>query len=144
MSNLQTINESETPYYTWTEAMAIGHPMIDEDHRHIFDIANRLQAELLEDPEHSIVGEVLVELIEHTGGHFAREEALMQAAKYPGYAVHKHEHEVLMEMVNDLHHRFMNRPGNITADVAEFFRKSLIPHFMNWDMKLGRSILAAE
>lgn len=124
--------------------MAIGHPMIDEDHRHIFDIANRLQAELLDDPEHSIVGEVLVELIEHTGDHFVREEALMQAANYPGYAMHKQEHGELMKMVNDLHYRFMNRPGNIAVDVADFFRKSLIPHFTNWDVKLGRSILPAD
>ena len=42
-----------------------------------------------DEPERSIVGEVLVDLVELTGGHFAREEALMREIGFHGYEAHK-------------------------------------------------------
>jgi hemerythrin-like metal-binding protein len=144
MFNSTTTKEPDSPYYHWTEEIAIGHEVIDEDHRSIFDLANRLQAEILsqEDSEYSIVGEVIVELIEHTGGHFAREEALMQEIGYPGYEKHRHEHAMLMERVNNLLRRFMDGRKNLSLEVADFIQKRLVPHIMISDMKLGDSLHA--
>ncbi|HJV54138.1 MAG TPA: bacteriohemerythrin [Noviherbaspirillum sp.] len=142
MLNSPTIREHDSPQVSWTEDLSIGHAMIDADHRHIFDIANRIQEELLEQPEYSIVGEVLVELIEHTGDHFLREEALMQALRYPEYDAHKREHETLMQKVNALHRRFMDGEGNLSAEVAEFMQDNLIRHIVQTDKELGRSMRA--
>ncbi|WP_136416502.1 MULTISPECIES: bacteriohemerythrin [Oxalobacteraceae] len=144
-----TTKESDSPYLTWTNELAIGHALIDADHQHIFDIANRLQAEIsdaetAEPPEYSIVGEVLVELIEHTGGHFMREEALMQTIGYPLYEAHKREHDMLMEKVNHLHRQFMDGQNNLALEVSEFLRKWLVRHIFNSDMELGRSVRAHE
>jgi hemerythrin len=144
MPDSTTTNEYESPYFSWTNELSIGHEAIDEDHRHIFDTANRLQAEILEDPDYSIVGEVLVELIEHTGGHFMREEILMQSIQFPGYEAHKREHTWLMDKVNELHRRFMTGRSNLSVEVSEFLRKSMVRHIMNSDMELGRSMRAAK
>ena len=124
----------------WTKNLLIGHSMIDADHRRVFDLANKLRAEFLEEPEHSIVGEVLVELIEHTGDHFLREEALMRALRYPDYEKHKAEHTVLMHQVNDLHLRFMEGNGTLAVEVSKFLHEGLVPHIMKSDMELGRHL----
>lgn len=124
----------------WTRNLLIGHAMIDADHRRVFDLANKLRAEFLEEPEHSIVGEVLVELIEHTGDHFLREEALMRAIRFPGYEKHKQEHTVLMHQVNDLHLRFMEGNGTLAIEVSKFLHEGLVPHIMKADMELGRHL----
>jgi hemerythrin len=137
-----TTDEVQSPYLSWTKDLSIGHELIDADHQHIFDTANRLQAEILEDPEHSIVGEVLVDLIEHTGGHFMREEALMQAIQFPGYEEHKLQHKMLMDKVNNLHRQFMNGRNNLSVEVSEFLRRSLVHHILNSDMELGRCMRA--
>jgi hemerythrin len=139
-----TTDEVQSPYLSWTKDLSIGHELIDADHQHIFDTANRLQAEILEDPEHSIVGEVLVDLIEHTGGHFMREEALMQAIQFPGYEEHKLQHKMLMDKVNNLHRQFMNGRNNLSVEVSEFLRRSLVHHILNSDMELGRCMRAAK
>jgi hemerythrin len=136
--------KDESPYLSWTKDLSIGHELIDADHQHIFDTANRLQAEILEDPEHSIVGEVLVDLIEHTGGHFMREEALMQAIQFPGYEEHKLQHKMLMDKVNNLHRQFMNGRNNLSVEVSEFLRRSLVHHILHSDMELGRCMQAAK
>lgn len=139
-----TTTDCNPPDWDWTGELSIGHELIDADHRAIFETARRLQAEILEDPEYSIVGAVLVELIEHTGGHFMREEALMQELRFPGYEEHQLEHRMLMHKVNSLHRRFMHGHSNLSIEVSEFFWKSLVPHILNSDMELGRSLRAAE
>lgn len=145
MCNSTTTTENESPYLSWTEELAIGHELIDEDHQGIFETANRLQAEILgEEPEYSIVGQVLVELIEHTGGHFMREEALMETIRFPQSEEHKLQHIMLMNKVNNLHRQFMNGRNNLSFEVAEFLRKWMIPHILNSDRELGRCMREAK
>lgn len=144
MLNPITSSDVDSPRFSWTEELSIGHEEIDADHQDIFDIANRLYAEMQEEePEHSIVGEVLVELIEHTGGHFIREEALMRSTGFPHLAQHQLEHKLLMEKVNTLHRRFMDGRGDVVAEVYEFLQKSMVPHIIHSDMALGRHVRAA-
>lgn len=144
MLNPSPKNDLHSLQLAWTHDLAIGHELIDADHRHIFDTAMRLQAEIMEEePEYSIVGEVLVELIEHTGGHFQREEALMQEIRFPAYETHKREHTLLMEKVNDLHRQFMDGRTHIAVEVADFIRHGLVRHIMRSDMELGRHMRAA-
>jgi len=127
----------------WTADLAIGHELIDADHRHIFDTARALQGEILEDePAHSIVGEALVGLIEHTGDHFAREEALMQETGFPGCEAHKREHALLMQKVNALHRRFMDGCPGMAAEVADFIQQGLVRHIVKSEMELGRHVRA--
>ncbi|OWW21604.1 bacteriohemerythrin [Noviherbaspirillum denitrificans] len=136
--------ELESLQISWSQDLAIGNELIDSDHRDIFDTARRLQAEITEEePEYSIVGEVLVELIEHTGGHFAREEALMQEIGFPALEAHKREHALLMQKVNDLHRRFMDGYPNLPMEVAKFIEFGLVRHIMKSDMELGRFMHAA-
>jgi hemerythrin len=140
MSNFTTPSQIESPFH-WTEALSIGHEQIDADHQDIFEIANRLQEEMQgEEPEHSIVGEVLVELIEHTGGHFMREESLMEAIHFPYLEQHKREHKLLMEKVNTLHRRYMDGRGDVVAEVIDFLRHAMVPHIMHSDMGLGKQM----
>lgn len=133
--------ELDTLQISWSQDLAIGHELIDADHQDIFDAAKRLHTEITsEEPEYSIVGEVLVELIEHTGGHFAREEALMREIGFPGYKAHKREHTLLMQKVNDLHRQFMDSRSNskLPVEVANFIQYGLVRHVMRSDMELGR------
>jgi hemerythrin len=144
MFNSPTTNEHHSTHVHWTKDLEIGHDLIDADHQHIFEIVNRLQAEIAEDPDYSIVGEVLVELIEHTGGHFMREEALMQAIQFPAYEAHKREHCLLMEKVNSLHRKFMNSRSSLSGEVAAFLENGMIRHIMKSDMELGRCMREAK
>lgn len=133
--------ELDSLQLSWSQDLAIGHELIDADHQEIFDAAQRLHTEITSDePEYSIVGEVLVELIDHTGGHFAREEALMREISFPGYEAHKREHALLMQKVNDLHRRYMDSRtrSNLPVEVANFIQYGLVRHIMRSDMELGR------
>lgn len=145
MTETTAKKELATLQVSWSQDLAIGHELIDADHQEIFEAAQRLQAEIMEEePEHSIVGEVLVELIEHTGGHFAREEALMLEKGFPAYEAHKREHVLLMQKVNDLHRQFMDGHSSLAVEVANFIQFGLVRHIMKSDMELGRHMQAAK
>lgn len=152
MSSPMTANNFEESNLVWTPDLAIGNDMIDEDHQAIFDIANRIQAEIAsrlsaeeqDEPQFSIVGEVLVELIEHTGGHFMREEALMQSISFPWYEEHKLQHKMLMNKVNSLHREFMRGRNDVSLEVADFIIKWMIPHIRHSDMELSRAMRATR
>ena len=146
MINSTTPNDPDSLYVTWTEDLSVGHELIDADHQYIFDIAKRLHTEITEDPdaEYSIVGAVLVELIDHTGDHFKREETLMQEIGFPGYEAHKLEHALLMNKVNNLHRQFMDGRRDVAIEVWAFLQKWLISHILNSDMELGRYIRTAR
>lgn len=140
------LTQTRSAFLSWTKDLTIGHELIDADHQRIFHIANRLQSEILDrpGPDFSIVGEVLAKLIEHTGSHFAREEALMQGIRFPGYDEHKRQHEMLMNKVNDLQRQFMNGRADLSDEIFEFLQHSVVPHILKSDMELGRSLRAVK
>lgn len=144
MLNSATTCISNASSLSWTDDLLTGHERIDADHRNIFDIAHRLEAEILAPPEHSCVGEVLVELIEYTGEHFLREEAIMRSIGFSGYDEHKREHDLLVQKVNALHRNFMDGNGDSSGEVLDFLRMWLTHHILHMDMELVRSIKAAE
>ena len=50
----------------WSEDYVVGVAEIDEQHKHLFDIVNRLHKAVSEGAEQSMLGEILNELIDYT------------------------------------------------------------------------------
>ncbi len=85
----------------WTDALAIGVPEIDAQHQEMFRRVDRLlEATRRNDPAE--VGALLGFLREYVVTHFGAEEKLMQEARYPGYRVHRAEHERFVEGLRSL------------------------------------------
>jgi hemerythrin len=76
----------------WTPALAVGIEEIDAQHRELFRRAARLLAGIRRgDPEE--IDELVDYLHRYAVTHFGAEEEAMRAARYPGYARHKAEHD---------------------------------------------------
>ena len=82
----------------WSAEFETGHPEIDEQHRQLFELTNRLS-------EAQSVDELKVHLMllyRHTRIHFADEELQMNRAGYPGAAAHAGYHNQLLDRLNRL------------------------------------------
>ena len=78
--------------FQWTDALSVGVDEIDQQHQELFRrVGALLQASLANDA--SQVGPLLAYLREYVAIHFAAEEQLMTEVRYPGYRLHKAEHE---------------------------------------------------
>ena len=71
---------------------------MNSDHHEAVDLANILEAHLVaEDVDEAAVETALRAFLDHTREHFGREEEEMQRTQFPVYAVHKGEHDRVLE-----------------------------------------------
>lgn len=121
----------------WSKWMSVGIDVLDEDHRILIAIVNKLADESVRSRPEAI-GPILDELIDYTRQHFAREEAAMEAARYPAFAGHKVLHDRMTEQVDAYRHAFADDPESLSGEaVFEFCAGWLARHILREDTRFG-------
>jgi hemerythrin len=87
-------------------SLATGNAMIDEQHRELFERIDRLLAASRERRSREEVGQLLTFLGDYVVHHFAAEERLMEAARYPEREMHRAEHVVFVQEFGRLYQEF--------------------------------------
>ncbi len=102
-------SESEHPRpleLYWRKHYECGIPEIDNEHKELFDIANRILGSLSSDGE-SIEADPLVDdLLAHIAHHFEHEERLLKSNGFPMTESHRQSHQKLLTHARDLEARF--------------------------------------
>lgn len=80
----------------WEDAYASGHPLIDAQHRRLFELANSLLAALTQDLPREETRLRWTRLKAHTAQHFNDEERILARAGFPLLAHHAVEHQELL------------------------------------------------
>jgi hemerythrin len=119
----------------WTEDLSVGIEEIDEQHRVLVGLVNRLYQGIIHQSSTALLQEVLNELIQYTVVHFAVEESLMRIFDYPHYEEHKRAHQELTKQVIDLQMKFKAGKATISMELLTFLRKWLTNHIMGDDKK---------
>ncbi len=78
--------------YSWSPDLEVGNELIDRQHQELFSRLERVAQALLEDRGRSEIPGLLEFLTTYVGVHFAEEEQLMLAHRYPGYDEQKDSH----------------------------------------------------
>ncbi len=76
----------------WTERLAVGVPIIDDQHKELFDRVNRLLAAAGDRSAHGELPSLLGFLQDYVVTHFRVEEDLMARHFYPDAPAHKEQH----------------------------------------------------
>lgn len=113
---------------------SVNHPVMDEHHRTLFKLVDRVNGAFLEQNEYEVIGEVLASLIDYTKMHFAAEEQLMRKAGFPGLAQHKKAHDGLVAHVEELQRRHREGDSSVTTEMSQFMLKDwLLKHILGMD-----------
>ena len=117
--------------------LSVGVTVLDCDHREMSEAIGELHAAAVAGKDRNRIGVLLRNLAHFTLTHFALEERLMAATKYPGIAPHRLNHRCLMEHLEaliSLHHR-----DGLTKnpDSLGFLHEWLDAHIQNDDMQYG-------
>ena len=83
----------------WNETLRTGHARFDEAHEKLVGIVNRLADGMESDKPKSFCDGLLDEFIEEIRTHFAMEEQLMAALRYPRATEHIAIHRTLLKDV---------------------------------------------
>lgn len=126
----------------WSDMFSVGVKELDEQHKKLLDIANRLDDAKQGEAERAVLGEILDDLVGYTKTHFAYEERLMERYHYSLAQRHKREHADLVKAAVDFQQRFACQDAALTDQVMGLLRDWLSRHIMNSDRLLGRELNA--
>lgn len=121
----------------WSRWMSVGIEDLDEDHRELIAIVNKLSVdENRANPD--LVEAILDELVVYTKHHFAAEEECMATANYPTFAAHKALHDALTRQVEEYLDKVRARRDGITGEeVFDFCAGWLGKHILKEDTRFG-------
>ncbi|CAA7619127.1 conserved hypothetical protein [Candidatus Terasakiella magnetica] len=123
----------------WRDAMSVGSPALDADHKKLIELIN-LTEEWLGRESWPQVGAVIDDLLLYVQEHFRREEAIQAAIKFPDTEAHRRLHEALAARARLLHDKFKAAATDAErrtcgAVLAKVLNEWLIDHILKQDMK---------
>lgn len=125
------------PLFNWSPDFSVGIAAMDEEHRKLIDLINRLFDAMKEGRGRDVMEPVFTGLVEYTQTHFSDEEALMARYEYPGLAAQKEEHRLLVQSVSDKYQKFKSGSLMISIELMNFLRDWLTNHIMKSDRLYG-------
>lgn len=124
-------------YFKWDESYSVGIETFDSQHKILFGIINRLH-EGLEMREHwPVLAEALGDMVTYTKLHFKSEEEEMKNHGYPGFELHKLEHDAFADMINTFSKQFENGEEAMKVEVLGAMVKWLRKHVNGTDKQYG-------
>ncbi len=97
------MNDPQEPaHIQWRKAFETGDPAIDHEHREMISRINGFLISLNTEPETDLLVHQLGDIYALITAHFALEEKHMRDQGYKAYAVHKQDHEKLLDDLRDL------------------------------------------
>jgi hemerythrin len=129
----------------WSDDYLLGIKTIDEDHRNLFEIVNRLH-----DAFHKRQGPQTIKitfslLTEYVAEHFAREEQLMHQIGYPGIEEHRMLHAGFIQAFFSTKQSYIVAPKAFDFDsFLEFLRKWLVHHVLVEDRKYVHYVMQED
>lgn len=120
----------------WTDEMSVGDEVIDEEHRVLVDLLNRLRAAAEDYGDAATVGGVLARLYQYSRAHFEHEERILEASGYPDLEEHRQEHEKLkVKLAKILDSDSPSPSGSLLDDLVAFVESWFHDHFLTMDKR---------
>ncbi|CAK0751502.1 Bacteriohemerythrin [Azospirillaceae bacterium] len=117
------------PLVHWSEGISVGVTVLDDDHKHLIDLINQLYDAMQAGREMEVLEGIFNELSNYTQTHFAREEQMMEARKFPGLAAHKIQHVELTTRVQQFYKKFQSGEApSLSLELLALFKTWLISH----------------
>jgi hemerythrin len=121
----------------WRDSLSLHAPAIDNDHKRLFELLNRLRYLDLAGDDPGAIGDVMSELLLYTQTHFRREERLMEEGGYPRLEAHRRIHRQFTARVAEIAAQFRADPHAFRVrEICEMLAAWLIDHVLGEDMKI--------
>jgi hemerythrin-like metal-binding protein len=122
-------------FFAWNSKLETGINSIDQQHKTLVDLINRLHDAMKGGRGAEITGPILSELVQYTATHFSAEEALFAAHKYPGALAHKRVHDDLRKQVEQLKEQSASGRAFISIELMAFLKDWLQNHIQGQDLQ---------
>ncbi|MCX7066579.1 MAG: bacteriohemerythrin [Methylococcales bacterium] len=124
-----------TNFVEWSDELSVGIEEIDEQHKVLVNLVNRLFDETVvhQAGTSAVMEEILHELIEYTVIHFAVEESLFRIFHYPATETHTRHHDELKAQVLDIQKKVKQGEASLNTELLMFLKRWLTNHILQED-----------
>ena len=117
--------------------LSVGVGILDRDHREISEVLQELHGDLETGRMRSRTGTLLRRLAHFTMTHFALEEGMMGATRYPMTELHRLEHQSLMQQTEALAAQSRQSKFTLNDCSLALIAKSHLDHIQKDDLHYG-------
>jgi len=124
------------------ETMSIGIMLIDNQHKELLKIINKLSSSIHNHSQRRDILEILDELISYADYHFSTEEELFDKFNYKESEIHKKEHSLYVKEFIELRNKimqdkvYMNKSAiEVSESVFNYIVKWFLNHVVGSDRK---------
>ena len=117
----------------WTAKLSLGIDKIDDQHKELVRLINRLHCAMKEKAGSRVAGDILDNLAQYTIFHFGFEENIFDKYKYPNSKEHKEYHRKLVEAVVAFQKDFKSGKAGLSMELMMFLTTWLKDHIMKTD-----------
>jgi hemerythrin-like metal-binding protein len=122
---------------TRSRALRIGVRLLDCDHRELSETIDEIQEAVVRDADRRRPDQLLRKLAKLTRNHFALEEGMMAATRYPGIALHLLNHQLMMDQLKALAFDDNRCRLPLNPESLSFLSELHITHVRKDDLKFG-------
>lgn len=126
-----------SPIIIWEDSWNVGIKDIDDDHKKLVLLIQKLFGALISAQGAEYVKTVFFELIDYTRYHFQREEEIYEKYDFNDLQRHKQLHQDLIQQVLDFSKDLLSKgeTEQVSDDFFEFLKRWLIDHILEEDLK---------
>jgi len=120
----------------WSEKFSVGVKELDEQHRQIIEMLNRLiSTPEARDANSETVSEILTAMTRYSLEHFKTEEGLMKAHGYPNLEEHRQEHIAYRRKAIDFSTAATIGVESVPQILIDYLSEWWMHHILDEDMK---------
>ena len=120
----------------WSDALLVGIPEIDDQHRAFVSLVDRFQDLSRTDPCDKTLRAILIDVMSYADAHFVAEERHMRCAGYPRLIEHAIKHHAAATSIHTL---LAQETGSVDQYrfLVNFLKAWLVDHIMGDDKAFG-------
>lgn len=122
----------------WDDSFSVGINTIDEQHKKLIAIINKLHTAMKEGQSHIILEEILRELTDYVKTHFSFEERHFAHFHYESSDLHKNQHNEFVLKISSFERQFKAGELSLSIEIMNYLMKWLTNHIKIEDKKYSK------
>ncbi len=124
----------------WKESFSTGIKKIDDEHRELVRMIDRLEKAMERGEAEDILGPVLKNLVEYVRFHFRNEEEVMAKTGFPDLKRHRVLHRNLVNEVASILNDLKKDRLWTVPELVGFLQHWLVDHILGEDVRIGQHL----
>jgi len=128
-------------FIEWNKDYELGIAQIDEQHKHLIDLINKLDGARHSHSPKECIEKVFLELINYSNYHFTLEERAMKNENYSRLDLHISSHDLFVQYIHKCYYKNKKNDYFAISDALKFLSDWIVDHIMVEDRNFTMILL---